>query len=88
MLRLHLVPYRIWTFDPCFQLIVNTHGIKGFLDGCRELLEEAVALLLREGKLVGDAGVFFGMFEPEAEVFQFGLNLVQAQSVGQRRIYI
>ena len=88
MLRLHLVPYRVWTFDPCFQLIVNAHGIKGLLDGRREQLEEAVTLLLCEGKLVGNVGVFFGMLEPEAEVFQFGLNLIQAQSVRQWRIYI
>ena len=83
VLVLHLAPDGIWTFHACLYLVVESHGIECGAYGFSELLEESVALLFGEGKLVGDVGVFFRVFEAEAEVFEFGFYLVKSETVGK-----
>ena len=82
MLVLHLHPYRIRTLHAALDGVFDAHLVELLADGWCELVEDGVALGLAFGKLALDVGILFGVFVAETEVLQFGLDLVESQSVG------
>ena len=85
-LILHLTPYTIWRFDARFYLIFDTSLVKSFANGCSKLGKQVLKVSAHLGQSCLDQGVLLGVLIAEGEVFQFLLNLIQAQSVGQGRI--
>ena len=88
MLVLHLAPYRIRCLDACLDGVVDAHAVQLLADGACEILEEALAVFPRLGQLFDDLLVFFRMFIPEAQVFEFFLDFVKPEPVGQRGVNI
>ena len=46
LLLLHLVPDAIWGLDACFKLVFESCGVKFFLDGGDELIEDFVQVFV------------------------------------------
>ena len=86
MLVLHLVPDGVGAFHPCLDVVFQSHLVECLTyRGCK-VGEEFIARCLCVGQFFLYGAVFFGVFKLEAQVFQFGLDLVQSQSVGQGSI--
>ena len=88
VLVLHLVPDGIRALHARLDFIPESHLVKFGTDRSRELCEKRVTLRLRGSQFLLDGGVCVRMLIAETEVFQFGLDLVQSQPVGKRRIDI
>ena len=85
---LHLVPDGIRALDTCLDLVIHTQLIQFLTDRSSELCKEGVALRFGICKLMLNVGILLWMVVAEAEVFQFGLDFVESESVGEWRIYI
>ena len=83
VLVLHLVPNGVRAFHARFDLILNAHAVERLANGSRKAGKQLITLLLCEGQFTFDGGVFFRMFIPETQVFEFRFDFVQAQAVGQ-----
>ena len=83
MLGLHLVPDGVNGLDTCQNMVLHAHFVQLGTDRSREVLENLVAFGGCGFQLLLDDFIFLRMFIFEAEVFQFGLDLVEAQAVGQ-----
>ena len=88
VLVLHLVPDGIRALDTCFDLVIHTQLIQFLTDRSSELCKEGVALRFGICKLMLNVGILLWMVVAEAEVFQFGLDFVKSETVGEWRIYI
>ena len=88
MLLLHLVPDGERRLDARLDFVFEPHLVEGRTDGRREVAEEFVALCLRLLQLLRDVLIDLRVLIAKTEVLQFGLHLVEAQAVGQRRIDI
>ena len=88
VLVLHLVPNGIRALDTCLDLVIHAQLIQFFTDRSGELCKEGVALRFSICKLMLNVGIFLWMVVAEAEVFQFGLDFVKSETVGEWRIYI
>ena len=86
MLCLHLFPNGIWRFDAGQDAIFNAHFIQLLTNRSREFVEKFFTFVFRFSQLVFYLGVFFRMLILEAKVFEFGLDFVQTETVGQWRI--
>ena len=86
VLVLHLVPDGVGAFDACLEFVLYSHTVESLAYRSGELCEERIALRLCVGELVLDVVVFVGMLILERKVLQFGLYLVQSESVCQWRI--
>ena len=64
-------------------MVLHAHFIQLGADRSREVLKNLVAFGSCGFQLLLDDFIFLRMFIFEAEVFQFGLDLVEAQAVGQ-----
>ena len=84
VLVLHLHPDGIRTLDAGFQRIFDTHFVELLTDGRRKLVEDGIALRLRLSQLLLDAMVFIGMFVFETQIFEFRLDFVQTEAIGNR----
>ena len=88
VLVLHLAPNGIRTLYARLDFIRDSHAIKRLSDRCGEIVEQLIALFLGKRQFLADAFIFLWMFKLETQVFKFGLNLVQSQTIGKRSIYI
>ena len=88
VLVLHLAPDGVGALDTLLDVVGHTHLVEHLPDGCGEVVEHLLALFLRHVQLALDGGVLLRVLIAEGEVFQLGLDLVQSQAVGQRRIDI
>ena len=88
VLVLHLVPNGIRALHTCLELVFYAQFVEHFAYwGCK-LCEERVTLRLGISKLMLYVGIFLRMVVAEAEVLQFGLDLVETESVGERCINV
>ena len=88
VLVLHLVPNGIRALDACLDLVIHTQLIQFLTNRSGELCKEGVALRFGICKLMLYVGILLWMVVAEAEVFQFGLDFVESESVGEWCIYI
>ena len=86
VLVLHLVPDGVGAFDACLEFVLYSHAVESLSYGSGEVCKERIALSLCVGELVLDVVVLVGMLILERKVLQFGLYLVQSESVCQRSI--
>ena len=86
VLVLHLVPDGVGAFDACLEFVLYSHAVESLAYGSGELCEERIALRLRVGELVLDVIVLVRVLILERKVLQFGLYLVQSETVCQRSI--
>ena len=88
LLLLHLLPDGVYGLRAALDVEVQSGSRQPFADGLDELLDVGVAALLRLAELLADHVVGFVLEVLQREVFEFGLQLVESQLVGQRGIEI
>ena len=86
VLVLHLAPDGVGRFHASLDFVADAHAVEFAADGFGEVLEEFRALFLREREFAADVFVFLGMLEAETQVFEFRLDFVEAESIGEWRV--
>ena len=88
ILRLHLVPDRIWRFHSRHNLVVYAHFIQLSTDRGSKITENLITGCCRILQFFFYLFVFFRMFILKTQIFQFRFYLIKSQPIGQRSIYI
>ncbi len=88
VLGFHLAPYRIDRLKPSLGIIGYSHLVELLLDGQREVVVNGGTPRLRLPYLFAYTRVCGRMLIFEAEILKFGLYCKQAESMGQRSIYV
>ena len=83
MLVLHLVPDGVGGLHAFLNLILDAHLLQRGLDGSRELVKKFVTGGVGRLQLSLYIGKFVWMLELETEIFQFRLDLIQSQTIGE-----
>ena len=79
---MHLAPNGVRAFDSGLDVIPDAHPVECLANGHGEVFKEFVALFFGERELADDVGILLGMLVAEAKVFEFGLDFVQSEPVG------
>ncbi|MCY1372243.1 hypothetical protein D9M69_594380 [compost metagenome] len=75
-------------FGPAFNVEVEVSFFQSFFNGLHEIIDQPFSGSLAGVQPGGDVFKLFGMGVFQVEIFQFRLDLVQSETVGQRRINI
>ena len=86
MLVLHLRPNAVRRFHAFLDFVFDAHLLQFRFNGDCEFVEQLMTLGMCGRQFLLDVGIFLRMLILEAEVLEFCLDLVQSQTVGQRRI--